>query len=58
MSDVLVRFYGYKSAIIQNSVIINSPAAVARLATLDDWRSGETVRVMATVATFGREVRL
>jgi cytolysin-activating lysine-acyltransferase len=41
-----------------------SPAVAARLdaggrlATLDDWRSGETVRVMATVAPFGGEVKL
>jgi cytolysin-activating lysine-acyltransferase len=32
--------------------------AGGRLATLDDWRSGDTVRVMATVAPFGGEVRL
>jgi cytolysin-activating lysine-acyltransferase len=41
-----------------------SPAVAARLdaggrlATLDDWHSGDTVRVMATVAPFGGEVRL
>jgi hypothetical protein len=34
------------------------PDTLMRLATLDDWRSGETVRVMATVAPFGGEVRL
>jgi hemolysin-activating ACP:hemolysin acyltransferase len=32
--------------------------AGGRLATLDDWRSGDTVRVMATVAPFGGEVWL
>ncbi len=32
--------------------------AGGRLDKLDDWRSGETVRVMATVAPFGGEVRL
>jgi cytolysin-activating lysine-acyltransferase len=41
-----------------------SPAVAARLdaggrlQTLDDWRSGETVRVMATIAPFGGEVKL
>jgi hemolysin-activating ACP:hemolysin acyltransferase len=41
-----------------------SPAVAARLdaggrlATLDDWRSGDTVRVMATVAPFCGEVKL
>jgi hemolysin-activating ACP:hemolysin acyltransferase len=32
--------------------------AGGRLATLDYWRSGTTVRVMATIAPFGGEVRL
>ena len=32
--------------------------AGGRLSNLDDWRSGETVPVMATVAPFGGEVWL
>jgi cytolysin-activating lysine-acyltransferase len=32
--------------------------AGGRLSTLDDWRSGETVRVMTTIAPFGGEVVL
>ena len=32
--------------------------AGARLQSLDDWRSGETVRIMLTVAPFGGDVKL
>ena len=32
--------------------------AGGRLQMLDDWRSGETVRIVLTVAPFGGEVRL
>ncbi len=41
-----------------NDAIAARLDAGGRLATLDDWRSGDTVRVMATVAPFGGEVRL
>jgi hemolysin-activating ACP:hemolysin acyltransferase len=33
-------------------------ASPGRLQTLDDWRSGETVRVMTTMAPFGGKVKL
>jgi hemolysin-activating ACP:hemolysin acyltransferase len=59
-------FYDTECAIRVGVVLFAkvSPAVAARLdaggrlASLDDWRSGETVRVMTTVAPFGGEVRL
>ena len=41
-----------------NAAVAARLDAGGRLATLDDWRSGDTARVIATVAPFGGEVVL